>query len=98
MLPLKKVIAKTFSLASDQGVAFYLSPKISNLTEFQGLYRRRRDELPSSESQQREVADEANSSFSMNLRFFAELERRRDIDRALTLTIDERRTETHSCR
>jgi len=63
---LKRIAAKTFSLSSSAGLAFYEFSEIADHKQFKDEYRMRLDEMPLDEAASRKIVDEANYAFELN--------------------------------
>lgn len=67
---LKRIIARTFNLPSDEGLAFYNFPEITNIPHFKDEYRMALDSLPVDEESVQKIVDEANLAFCLNRAVF----------------------------
>jgi len=70
---IKRIVAKMYRLDSDQGLAFYDFPQISDYTAFKNEYRARLDSLPIDLPTAEKLVAEANHAFELNRRVFAAL-------------------------
>jgi heme oxygenase len=70
---IKRIVAKMYRLDSDQGLAFYDFPQISDYTAFKNEYRARLDSLPIDLPTAEKLIAEANHAFELNRRVFAAL-------------------------
>ncbi|MCS6908494.1 MAG: biliverdin-producing heme oxygenase [Anaerolineales bacterium] len=69
----KRIVAKMYSLDSDEGLAFYNFPQIPDYTAFKDEYRARLDALPIDEVMARRIVAEANLAFELNRQVFTEM-------------------------
>jgi len=70
---LKGIAEKALSL-DDSGLDFYEFPTISDKKSFKTKYRSTLDNLPIDESQAKEIVDEANFAFKLNMNMFDEIQ------------------------
>jgi len=63
---LKRIVAKTFNLSSNVGLAFYEFPQIPDHKQFKDEYRARLDAMGLDETTSQKIVDEANYAFELN--------------------------------
>ena len=63
---LKRIVAKTFNLSSNVGLAFYEFPQIPDHKHFKDEYRARLDAMGLDETTSQKIVDEANYAFELN--------------------------------
>jgi heme oxygenase len=67
---LKRIVAKTYNLSSDQGLAFYDFPQITNYSQFKDEYRARLDSIRVDDMTLQSIINEANQAFVLNQEVF----------------------------
>lgn len=67
---LKRIVARTFGLSSDAGLAFYDFPKIADHGQFKDDYRATLDSLDFDPMTSEKIVAEANHAFELNRRVF----------------------------
>ncbi|MCX8063128.1 MAG: biliverdin-producing heme oxygenase [Anaerolineales bacterium] len=70
---MKRIVAKMFHLASEQGLAFYNFPQIQNYTAFKNDYRARLDAMPIDDATAEIVVAEAKYAFELNQKVFTDM-------------------------
>jgi len=63
---LRRIVAKTFKLPSNDGLAFYDFPQIENHSQFKEGYRLALDSMPLDNHSVQKIVDEANLAFRLN--------------------------------
>jgi heme oxygenase len=67
---LKGIVAKTYSLSSDQGLAFYDFPQITDYKQFKDEYRAELDSMRIDDTTFQNIINEANQAFVLNQDIF----------------------------
>lgn len=68
---MKRIVAKMYHLDSENGLAFFNFPQISDYATFKNEYRARLDALPIDDTTAQKVVAEANYAFELNRQIFA---------------------------
>jgi heme oxygenase (biliverdin-producing, ferredoxin) len=85
---LKKIAKKALNLESNLGICFYDFDNIKDLKEFKNEFKNKLNYLPVTEIQSKEIVDEANLSFEMNIEMFIELEKKNEVDEGYQMCPD----------
>ncbi len=67
---LRRIVKKTFNLSSNEGLAFYDFPQITDHSQFKDAYRAQLDSMPLDEITSQKIVDEANHAFALNRKVF----------------------------
>ncbi|KAA3656168.1 MAG: biliverdin-producing heme oxygenase [Calditrichaeota bacterium] len=63
---LKKVVARSFDLATNEGIAFYEFSEITDIPRFKNEYRAQLDAMPLDDASAEKIVEEANRAFDLN--------------------------------